>query len=137
MPTVVSADEKSGNQINGSGPCLAGRQPDPKQPGRTDPIVNGPALHEREACPICNESVPCLFELMADPSETSNRAGEPAQAERVARLADAIAHANANAYVSGTLDASTLAQNYIPVGSDEWKGFSGPCYKRTASSVEK
>ena len=52
-------------QVPGTDPCLAGRQPDPVQPGRTDPIVNG-------RCPICNTSHPCLFDVLNDPTETKN-----------------------------------------------------------------
>eukprot|EP00966_Prymnesium_polylepis_P197839 4584405-Prymnesium_polylepis.1 len=122
--------DKSGAQLNGSGPCLAGRQPDPPQPGRTDPIVNGPAAHEHQACPVCNETRPCLFELVADPSERTNRATDAGVSDRIARLADAIADANTNAYVSGTLDAQVLARDYEPVDPHEWKGFTGPCFRR-------
>ena len=125
--------DRAGRQLNASAqPCLNGRQPDPPQPGRTDPIVNGPASHEREACPVCNSSSPCLYELVADPSERSNRADDDAEAARVTRLALAIAAANAKSYVSGTLDAKTLALDYDPIDAKEWKGFSGPCYRRKA-----
>ena len=45
--------------------CLAARQPDPKQPGRTDAIVNGMAqIHsESGACPVCNATMPCLYDV--------------------------------------------------------------------------
>ena len=112
-------------------PCLAGRQPDPPQPGRTDPLVNGPAGHEGKGCPVCNSSHPCLFELTSDPNEQHNLAAEPDVASRVERLARAIALANAEAYVSGSLDAHTLAERYVEVDPDkEWNGFKGPCYRR-------
>lgn len=124
--------DETGGQVNGTGlPCLLSRQPDPPQPGRTDPIVNGPASHERHACPVCNETLPCLFELVSDPQERHNRAAEPAMAGLVERLRRAIDAANANSYVNGSLDAALLSSRYEPINTtQQWGGFLGPCYRR-------
>ena len=123
--------DRTGRQLNATDRCLDGRQPDPPQPGRTDPIVNGPAAHEREACPVCNSTLPCLYELVADPTETSNHAADATLAERVAHLAAAIAAANSNCYVTGSLDEQTLVRDYEPIDTKKrWKGFTGPCYQR-------
>ena len=51
---------KNQTNVPGTDGCLAGAQPDPPQPGRTDPLVNG-------RCPVCNETRPCLYDLLADP----------------------------------------------------------------------
>ena len=51
-------------QSAGNDPCLAARQPDPPQPGRTDAIVNG--------CPVCNMTQPCVYDVLNDPAETTN-----------------------------------------------------------------
>jgi hypothetical protein len=47
--------------------CLQGKQPDPKQPGRTDPIVNGMAQLKSSdnSCPVCNATMPCLYDILA------------------------------------------------------------------------
>jgi arylsulfatase A-like enzyme len=111
-------------QYDGSDPCLAGRQPDPPQPGRTDPLVNG-------ACAVCNASHPCLYDILADPYEQSNVA--TANADVVARLAP-ILDAYNDHYVTGHLDTSVLEANYTAVGSDEWGGYTGPCYRRKNST---
>ena len=55
--------EEDGKQKPGPEPCLAGFQPDPPQPGRTDPIVNnldegGKTVH---SCAVCNATRPCLY----------------------------------------------------------------------------
>lgn len=42
-------------------PCLTGTQP---HPGGTDNPVTG--------CPVCNITHPCLFDIMADPTETTD-----------------------------------------------------------------
>lgn len=111
-----------GSTFNGSNPCLAAAQPDPPQPGRTDPLVNG-------ACPVCNATHPCLFDLLADSTEASNVASE--RADVVARLAPLV-EALQTPYVPGHLPASTLAKDYVPINASEWGGFLGPCYRRQA-----
>ena len=101
------------------GPCLAARQPDPPQPGRTDPLVSG--------CATCNASAPCLYDVLADPNETVNVAA--AHPDVVARLAAALAAASTY-YVSGRIPADALAANYTPINTtEEWGGFQGPCYR--------
>ena len=52
-------------------------------------------------------------------------------AQRIERLALAIAAANEGAYVSGSLDAQTLAERYEAIDpAQAWANFSGPCYRR-------
>ena len=117
-----------GDQLNGSLPCLEKWQPDPPQPGRTDALVNGPAHDEKEnRCAVHNATRPGLYELLADPTETTNVAD--AHPDIVARLAAAIAKANAGAYVTGSLDNATLAR-YTKLAPGHWGGFTGPCYAR-------
>jgi arylsulfatase A-like enzyme len=129
--------DEAGQQINGTDmPCLSARQPDPPQPGRTDPLVNGPAAHEAQACPVCNASLPCLYELVSDPQERHNRASEPGMEARIERLARSIERANADAYVSGSLDPQTLSVHYEEINATAlWRGFLGPCYVRRASEL--
>jgi len=122
---------EDGNQTDAPRECLSGRQPDPPQPGRTDPIVNGPAAHEHAdpECPVCNTTRPCLFDLLADPSETINVASS--HPDVVRRLAEAIDAANAGQYVNGTLDASVLEAKYDKLNTTkQWGGFLGPCFWR-------
>merc|ERR1712125_13087 len=88
-------------QTAGSDPCLAHRQPDPPQPGRTDALVNG--------CPVCNATRPCLYDILADPLEQHNVAND--HPDVVARLAPILDAYNEH-YVSGHLDKSLLAANY-------------------------
>lgn len=107
-------------QIAGSDPCLAQRQPDPPQPGRTDPLVNG-------ACAVCNATHPCLYDILADPLEKSNVAKD--HGDVVARLAP-ILDAYNDHYVSGRLDTSVLKANYTAISKHEWGGYTGPCYRR-------
>ena len=116
---------KAGEQLNGTMPCLAARQPDPPQPGRTDPIVNGPAHDEGHACAVCNASFPCLFDVLSDAQETTNVAAR--HPDIVARLAKAIAAANAAVLTNGSLGDGALAA-YTKVDETYWGGFDGPCY---------
>eukprot|EP00039_Didymoeca_costata_P013891 m.217870 g.217870 ORF g.217870 m.217870 type:complete len:625 (-) comp15892_c1_seq26:1294-3168(-) len=106
-------------QIPGNDTCLEARQPDPPQPGRTDPIVNG-------KCPVCNSTNPCLYDILADPSETKNIAGD--HPDIISMLAPILAE-SLKAYVSGHLSAYDL-QNYTQINTKEaWGGYTGPCYK--------
>ena len=67
---------------NATLPCLSGAQPDPPQPGRTDPIVNG-------ACVVCNATHPCLFDILNDPSEQVNVAADhPDRVQHLSALVD-------------------------------------------------
>ena len=67
------------------------------------------------------------------PQERHNLAAEPEAAERIERLALAIAAAGEGAYVSGSLDAQTLAERYEAIDpAQAWANFSGPCYRRKA-----
>lgn len=119
----------SGRQIGGTMPCLAARQPDPPQPGRTDPIVNGPAHDERtRACPVCNATHPCLYDVLRDPEERTNLA--QTHVHVVQRLAAAIAEANAAVYVNASLPAAVLSRYYQKLDPAHWGGFAGPCYWR-------
>ena len=72
--------------------CLAGAQRDPPQPGRTDALVTG--------CPVCNETVPCLFVILNDPEERKNVAAQ--HLDVVARLAPTV-KAFESYYVPGHL----------------------------------
>lgn len=117
---------KAGEQVNGTAPCLAARQPDPPQPGRTDPIVNGPAHDEHaRACAVCNATAPCLFDVLSDAQETTNVAA--LHPDIVARLSKAIAAANAAVFTNGSLGDGALAA-YTKVDESHWGGFDGPCY---------
>ena len=51
--------DPNNTRYDGTDPCLAGRQPDPPMPGRTDSLVNG--------CPVCNATMPCLYDLLVRP----------------------------------------------------------------------
>lgn len=110
---------KNASQTKGNDECLAGRQPDPPQPGRTDAIVNG--------CPVCNATSPCLYDLRVDPSERRNVASQ--HPDVVTRLMLPLNESN-NHYVTGHLPAVELENKYIKVGKDAWGKFKGPCYKR-------
>eukprot|EP00729_Bicosta_minor_P005668 gene5668-35616_t len=103
------------NQTDGIDTCL----PDPPQPGRTDPIVNG--------CPVCNATSPCVYEIIADPGEKKNvAAGHP---DMVAKLAPILEMYN-DYYVSGRIPAAQLAKDYKPIDISRWQGYLGPCYER-------
>jgi len=106
-------------QRQGNDPCLAGRQPDPQEPGRTDPIVNG--------CPTCNATHPCLYDLLQDPLEEHNVAAQHLAV--VARLQPTLAESN-NHYVSGRIPVDQLNRDYVAIAKGEWGDFMGPCYKR-------
>ena len=116
----------------GTDPCLAGRQPDPPQPpgpfgaGRTDPLVNG-------GCAICNATSPCLYDVLADPSERVNLAAK--HPDVVGRLA-ALLNASNRPYVTGSLPADQLAAHYVELQNRTatWKGYYGPCYLRRTNS---
>jgi len=115
-----------GNQTACNDPCLAARQPDPPEPGRTDPIVNGPGKGGK-GCPVCNATKPCLYSLLEDPSETYNVAD--AHPDVVERLVVPLV-ASVTPYVTGYLDNATLAANYTRFPEGVWGNFYGPCYKR-------
>jgi hypothetical protein len=119
---------KQGVQTNCTDPCLAGAQPDPEEPGRTDPIVNGPG-EGGVGCPVCNDTHPCLYSLLDDPSESTNLASS--NADIVARLRRPLV-ASQTPYVSGHLSNATLAANYTLFPKDHWGNFSGPCYTRNS-----
>ena len=110
---------ETANQTDGTDDCLKARQPDPPQPGRTDPIVNG--------CPVCNATSPCLYEILSDPSEKINVASS--HPDVVATLAPLLAMYN-DAYVTGRIPAAQLAKDYKPINISRWQGYLGPCYER-------
>ena len=99
---------ETANQTDGTDACLKARQPDPPQPGRTDPIVNG--------CPVCNATSPCLYEILSDPSEKINVASS--HPDVVATLAPLLAMYN-DAYVTGRIGGAARqrlqAYQYITV----------------------
>merc|ERR1711964_766311 len=80
-------------QTDGTDPCLAHGQPDPKQPGRTDPLVNG-------KCVVCNATLPCLYDILSDPYEQHNVAAQ--HPDVVARLSTVITDSN-DMYAEKTL----------------------------------
>eukprot|EP00937_MAST-01D_sp_MAST-1D-sp2_P002952 g2952.t1 len=108
---------------NNKSECLAGRQPDPAQPGRTDALVTG--------CPVCNETRPCLFDILADPHEATNVAA--AHPDVVARLAPLLKQYE-KYYVPGHLALPQLAR-YQAIDKKRWGGFKGPCFERKNATV--
>lgn len=110
---------KNDTQTPGTDPCLAACQPDPVEPGRTDPIVNG--------CPVCNATHPCLYDLLVDPLEQHNVAAQ--HMDVVSRLLPTLVASNDH-YVSGRIPADQLARDYEPVPSGAWGDYLGPCYQR-------
>ena len=113
---------------NASLNCLAGAQPDPPQPGRTDDFVTG--------CPVCNASFPCLFDILSDPSEYHNVAGD--HPEVVVGLAEKVAELEPY-YVTGSLSEEELNRTYEAIDPSEWSlngtGFYGPCYRRKLTEL--
>lgn len=122
-----------GVQTAGTDPCLAGAQPDPFEPGRTDPIVNGPGKGGK-GCPVCNDTHPCLYSLLDDPSEKNNVAA--ANPTVVQRLRGPL-EKSAVPYVSGHLSPAILAAHYTQFPQGHWGNFSGPCYARKSSVVSQ
>ena len=99
--------------------CLAGRQPDPTQPGRTDPVVT------HDDCPVCPATAPCLFDVLGDPEEKHNVAAQ--HPDGVRRLAGALDDASLY-YVTGSLDPALLEAKYRRIDNASWAGFQAPCY---------
>ena len=56
--------------------------------------------------------------VLSDPQERHNRASEPGMEARIERLARSIERANADAYVSGSLDPQTLSVHYEEIMGD-------------------
>lgn len=56
---TINSTQLAGNDFSDT-TCLAGKQSDPAQPGRTDPIVNAMPMLKGTECPVCNSSRPCL-----------------------------------------------------------------------------
>jgi hypothetical protein len=119
-----------GEQIACTDPCLAGAQRDPFEPGRTDPIVNGPGKGGK-GCPVCNDTHPCLYSLLDDPSESKNVAA--ANPDVVTRL-QAPLLASQVPYITGHLSNATLEANYTLLPKDIWGNFTGPCYARKTTA---
>jgi len=75
---MCCSDTPNSTQIHGNDmsntACLQARQPDPHQPGRTDPIVNGMAQLKSSDnnCPVCNATMPCLYDILAVRSPVHN-----------------------------------------------------------------
>ena len=105
---------------NGTDRCLETRQPDPPQPGRTDPLVSG--------CPVCNSSAPCLYDVLNDPTEKYNVAKD--YPDVVLKLQTQLE--NFNYYVTGRLTEMELQKNYVKIENvnEHWNGYLGPCYLR-------
>lgn len=114
---------QNNTQTAGTDPCLAASQPPPAQPGRGSSFVYG----NGQGCPVCNISQPCLYDVLADPSETTNVAVQ--HPDVVARLLPPLAESNQQ-YVTGHLPAAVLAKDYVAVHPKEWGDFFGPCYTR-------
>ena len=108
---------------NNKSECLEGRQPDPAQPGRTDALVTG--------CPVCNETHPCLFDILQDPRETTNLAAQHPKV--VMRLAPLLKQYE-KYYVPGHLTSEQLA-NYDKIDAKHWRGYEGPCYQKKNTST--
>jgi hypothetical protein len=114
--------DKNQTKYNGTMlPCLQGRQPDPPQPGRTDPIITSPD------CAVCNETFPCLFDILGDPNETRNVAKN--HPDVVKRL-QAFIKKYEVAYVSGRLTEQEIDRSYVKIDDVDtyWNGYFGPCY---------
>lgn len=112
--------DKNQIRINATFPCLEARQPDPPQPGRTDPIVN-------DGCPVCNDTFPCLFDILNDPYETSNLASN--HPDVVQRLYLMLQKYQAS-YVTGRLTEIEIEESYVKYEnvSEHWDNYLGPCY---------
>ena len=110
-------------QTPGTDPCLESSQPPPPQPGRGSVFTHG----NGQGCPVCNITHPCLYDVLADPAETTNVAAQHPNV--VARLLPPLAESNQQ-YVTGHLPFALLAKDYVPVHPGEWGGFFGPCYTR-------
>merc|ERR1712032_612427 len=121
-------DAKTARLIAVNDTCLSGAQHAPAEPGRTDSLVNcvrGPC------CPVCNTTMPCVFDLLSDPYETTNVA---AQHPEVNALLAPILKASNDHYVSGHLPKEQLRRDYIPLNTTtRWGSFVGPCWVRRKS----
>ena len=76
-------------QSAGSDPCLASSQPRPRQPGRGAAFTGNV---QRQGCPVCNITLPCLYDLLTDPGETTNVATQ--HPDVVRRLLPPLAESN-------------------------------------------
>jgi len=110
--------DKNGTQLPSTPndlPCLSGAAPAPSGPG-VDPIING-------KCAVCNATLPCLFDIVNDPTETKNLA--TSHPDVVERLKEALSY---KPYVTGKMSKDEL-KPYTQVDPNKhWKGFEGPCY---------
>lgn len=86
------------------------------------PCVNDSSIED--ACNVCTEKDPCLFDLIADPSERRNIAA--ANTEIVKRMSSQLA--TYSAYTDQSMNATQLA-NYDCVTDIRpwWGDFAGPC----------
>mmetsp|Transcript_33133 Transcript_33133/g.100191 ORF Transcript_33133/g.100191 Transcript_33133/m.100191 type:complete len:713 (-) Transcript_33133:78-2216(-) len=94
-------------------PCLNGGQ---AHKGGTDNPVSG--------CVVCNETLPCLFDLSIDSEETTNVAAQnPAITKQLAAMLQGF-----QPYGDlSSINATALAK-YTKVPAGQWKGYAGPCY---------
>ena len=85
-------------------------------------------LKEGGGCSVCTNQAPCLFDVIADPSETSDLSKEnPAI---VKTIQDKIATGAFLAYIGTPMNASQLSGYTCPDDIRPWWGnFSGPCCK--------
>jgi hypothetical protein len=112
--------------------------PDGLQGGTVAPIVHtGLPLEEAKStsCAICTANSPCLFEVIGDPTETTNLAkGNRANAsiqQLIHRMASKLA--TYSVYLPGDMSTPQLACYRCLNGSEwdaHWQGWVGPCCLR-------
>ena len=76
-------------------------------------------------CTVCSPSAPCLFELVADPLETTNLANDPSQRTRVAAMAAQLA--TYEVYTPALTDENLACYNCSFDPAVRWANYSGPC----------
>ena len=104
--------------------------------GTVGPILHAglpPDAAQSTSCAVCTTASPCLFEVLGDPTETTNLAKHPNAS--ITRLVGQMAAqlATYTVYLPGAMSASQLAC-YDCLNASEWnahwKGWAGPCCLR-------